>query len=103
MIKTSTFTTDAIGSPEPVTTTIRCRKIVIAPADGASDYVFRAPNASSTAITKFAGASTVIERPSPGQYQVGSYGDTGYYEAGETVAYVESVSGTITISMEESL
>lgn len=69
--KTSTFTVDDAGQPEPITVTIRCRKIRVGPQDGASNYLFRAPNASSTAVKKYSGEVTEIVRPSPGQYAQG--------------------------------
>lgn len=104
-IKTSNFTVDDSGAPEPITTTIKCRRIVVKPADGASSYKFRSPLATSDAITRQAGTETVITRPAPGQYQQGLYGDPGYYDSDMTVGYLETLSGegAKTFEMEEYL
>ena len=104
-VKTSNITIDDTGSPEPITTTIKCRKVVIRPQDGASSYKFRSPLATSDPVTKAAGIEQVIERPSPGQYQVGDYGDPGYFAIGTIVGYAETLSGTgsKTFDMEEYL
>lgn len=104
-VKTSTFTVDDSGNPEPITCTIACRKIRVSPQDGASSYWFRAPGSSNAAVKKFTGETTIIERPSPGQYQQGSYGDPGLYQIGDVVGYLETVSGlgAKTFQMEEML
>lgn len=103
--KTSTFTVDDTGDPEPITVTIECRKIIVGPVDGSSTYNFRAPMKSSSANRRTSGKETVIERPSPGQYQVGSYGDPGNYKPGDVVGFLETVSGvgSKTFQMQEYL
>jgi hypothetical protein len=102
---TNTFTTDDVGNPEAVSVASRCRRVRIWPQDGSSDYWFKGVNSGSVRVKKFAGEPTVIDRPAPGQYAMASahYGDPGFYEVGDIVAYVEAVTGTITMAKEEYL
>lgn len=102
-LKTSTFTADDAGDPESVTATIRCRRVIIQPQNGSSNWKYRAPNASSTAVSKFSGKALEIIRPSPGQYQQTDLGDPGFYEIGDVICYVETFSGVgaLTFQMEE--
>lgn len=91
--KTTTFVADDSGDPEPVTATIRCRRVKVEPVDGSSTFKSRGPLASSTAVTQFSGMALILERPSPGQYQQTDYGDPGFYEVGDIIAYIETPSG----------
>ena len=102
-VKTTNFTVDDAGAPEPITATIRCREIRVAPADGSSSYKYRAPLATSDPANKYSGIETRITRPSPGQYNTGYYGDPGHFEVGDIAGYLETFAGVgaKTFQMEE--
>ncbi len=89
MAKTTTFTTDNVGNPEAVTADISCQRITIREqgAAGTTDYFVRAPTMTDAQYRKVAGESTTFTAP-PGAL----------FQQGDTVGYVETVSGTITMS-----
>ena len=103
-VKTITFSVDDV-SANPYTVITKCRKIRIGPADGASTYDYRAPTSTDSAVRKFSGEVTIFERPSPGQYQVGDYGDPGHYKPGDVPGYFTLLAGlgTKTFQAEEFL
>lgn len=92
--KTSQFTVDDIGNPEPVVITIRCTRIVIAPADGSSNYLYRAPSLASTPVPKNSGVPLEIKALFLHSFA-----------PGEIVCYVETASGVgaKTFNQEEHL
>lgn len=89
MAKTTQFTVDNVGNPEAVTADQTCRKITIREqgAAGTTDYFVRAPTSTDAQYRKVAGESTVFE----------AYGNN-LFQQGDTVGYVETVSGSVTFS-----
>ena len=86
-------TVDAIGAPEQIVAQSVCKKIVIyenAQA-GTLDYIWRAPNAASPAVTRPAGSKTEFAAPGGA-----------WFKPGDIVAYVETVSGSFVLVQEES-
>lgn len=88
-----TFTVDAVGNDEPVTVQTDCRRVVVYENNqaGSADYTVRAPFSTSPAVTRPAGSKTEFSRES-GQ---------GGFRAGETIAFVAMVSGSVTFVREE--
>lgn len=91
MATTSTFTVDNIGNPEPVTAPVFCRRVTIREqgAAGTTDYLVRRPGMTAAPYRKVAGESyTFTADPGSG------------YETGSVIGYVETVTGSITMSMD---
>jgi hypothetical protein len=88
MPATKTFTVDAIGDDEPVTSESNCQRITIfenAQA-GAADYTVRRHSRTATAVTIPAGAKFVFEGP---------------FLKGVVVGYVAAASGSFTMAQVE--
>ncbi len=93
MAKTFTFTVDNVGNPEPVTAQGPCRKIIVREqgAAGTTDYFVRQPTSTSPQVRKVAGESTLFDA-----------GQGNLFQTGQIVGYLETVSGTVTFSQEET-
>ncbi len=93
MARTSTFSVDNVGNPEPVTAQGPCRKIIVREqgAAGTTDYFVRQPTNTSAQVRKVAGESTLFEA-APGNL----------FQTGQIVGYVETVTGSVTFSQEET-
>lgn len=88
--RTKTFTVDNAGNPEPVTVQTYCRQVTIYENNqaGTTDYIVHIPFAASSGVTKPAGSKMIIA-------------DGHLYSPGDTVGYVETVSGSVTFAQEE--
>lgn len=91
MPHTTTFTVDNIGNPEPVQPPIACSRVTIREqgAAGTTDYLVRRPTSTSPAYRKVSGESFTFTADPPNKFQ-----------ANEIIGYVETVTGSITMSME---
>jgi len=92
MPQTYTFDVDNSGTPESIVTQSFCNRIIIYENDqnGTTDYVLRYPSSSSPAITRPAGSKTEITL-------------NGKTQAGNTVGFIATVTGTVTFAQEEYL
>ena len=93
MAKTFTFTVDNVGSPEPVTVQTPCRRVIIREQGAAAttDYFVRQPTSTSAQVRKVGGESTLFEA-TPGNL----------FQTGQVIGYVETVTGSVTFSQEET-
>lgn len=89
MLRTSVFTCDDQGDPEPVTITTPCTEVSIAPQDGVTTYRFRAPNKDSDGVLKYNGQETRIRVRS-------------FFYPSQVVGYIETLSGSAVFQMEQS-
>ncbi len=92
MAKTFTFTVDNVGNPEPVTVQTPCRRVYIREqgAAGTTDYFVRQPSATDPQERKAAGETTMFEAATDNLFQTG-----------QIIAYVETVTGSVTFSQRE--
>lgn len=83
----STFTTDSINPPEAIVANTLCRRVTIQEnGDSTQDYQVRMLSASSNPIKRQAGLPFTFS------------GDAGHrYLPGETVGWVETLAGSITM------
>jgi hypothetical protein len=90
MAKTSTASFDNVGNPDPVIAPVSCFKIELREQGAAAttDYIVHAPTASDPGYRKLAGEATVF-RALPGQM----------FQSGDTVGYLETVTGTVSFSL----
>ncbi len=90
MAKTTTYTTDNVGNPEPVQVPMACRRVTIREqgAAGTTDYFVRAPSSTDSQFRKVAGEATVFEAQGNNLFQ-----------ANDIVGYTETVTVSITMSM----
>jgi hypothetical protein len=88
----STFITDSVGQPEPVTVVTPCNRVTIFENGNASqDYRVRLKSATNTPITHTMGSATIfISRG-------------GLFKPGEIVGYTETITGSITMAQIEEL
>jgi hypothetical protein len=88
--RTKTFTVDNAGSPEPIQVQSYCRQVTIYENNqaGTTDYIVHVPSAVSAGVTKPAGSKAIIS-------------DGTRYSPGDTIGYVETVSGSVTFAQEE--
>ncbi len=88
-IRTSIFTVDNIGNPEPVTADGPCQKITIREqaAAGTQNYSVYAPLMTSDPFTRVAGESHVFTAPKYNMFQ-----------DGVIVAYVATTTSSVTFS-----
>ncbi len=93
MAKTFTFTVDNVGNPEPVTVQEPYRQVVIREnaSPPTTDYFVRQPLATSPQVRKFQGETTGFDA-----------GPGNVFLPGQIVAYVETVTGSVIFSQEES-
>lgn len=88
-MRTSTFTVDNVGNPEPVTAEGRCTLVDICEdADaGTTDFIVHAPNADSPGVRLVAGRSH--------QFIAGNLATRAFFDDKDVVGYVETVNGTV--------
>ncbi len=93
MANTYTFSVDNVGNPEPVVAQGPYRKIVVREQGAAAttDYFLRQPYNTSPLVRKVAGESTLFDA-----------GEGNRFQAGQTIGYLETVTGTVTFSQEET-
>ena len=89
---TSTFTTDNVGAPEPITVNANCRQVSIREQGiaGTTDFNIRSPYATSPAVRYIAGEAFISRRTDA----------HGSFIAGQIIGYIEAIAaGTFTFSM----
>lgn len=81
-----------MGDPEPIIISVSCAIVVIYENGqvATTDYRVMAPNSASPAVLRPAGAKTEFRAP---------WGSM--FREGQTIGYVETVSGTVTFAQEE--
>ncbi len=91
-MKTTTFSVDAAGDPEPIVAPIDCKEVEIyenAQA-GTTDYDVYAPTKQDTPVRRPAGAKTLLRAA-----------DGTTWSAGKTIGYVAAVTaGSYTFALE---
>lgn len=85
-----TFSTDAINPPETISAQTVCRKVTIVETDATQDYQVRKLSTSSNAIKRLAGTPFTFNAPA------GTV-----FIAGQTVGFVETLAGSITMQQIE--
>jgi hypothetical protein len=95
MAKTSLFTVNAVGDPEPVTATVVSSRIEIGedPSQAGwptTDYLVRSPLALDSPRQMPAGTIYVFTKP-----------NKKFFMPGEVVAYVETVTGSTSFFKDE--
>lgn len=90
--RTKTFTVDNAGNPEPIIVLSYCHKVTVYENNqaGTTDYILHIPAMSSVGVTKPAGSKAEIVPESEQRYS-----------PGQTVAYIETITGSVTFAQEE--
>lgn len=84
MLDTSSFTVDAVGDDEPVTVPVFCNRVTINQLAGDTDFTFRAPLRSNTAVRYAAGQAAKLVGP---------------FYAGQVIGFMATISGSATFQL----
>jgi hypothetical protein len=95
-MRTSTFTVNSTGDPEPIIVGTNCRKVTVGEDASVSnwpttDYLVYGTDKQSTPVQRPAGSLTVIERGSA----------QSAFNKGSIVGYVATVTGSTTFLLIE--
>ena len=95
-MKTSQFTVNNVGNPEPVICTLGCRTITIGEDPGVAGWP-----TTDFKVKGSAPGSVAIQRPAGTSYQFQRISGQAAFSPGETVGYVETVTGSTTFFQAE--
>lgn len=95
-MKTSTFTVNNVGDPEPVIATIDCREITIGEDPSVADWPTTDYEVKGTVQD-----SSFVRRPAGTTFQFLKANGLASFGKGQIVGYVQTVTGSTTFQMRE--
>jgi len=94
--KTSTFTVNAVGDPEPVIATIPCKQISVVEDQSVTDWPTLDYRVKGTEV-----GSVMVQKPAGTVFTFLCAANEPYFQIGQIVGYIETVSGSTTFQKVE--